>query len=283
MKRIVGASALLMAAIAVVAISYHSGQASDHDDTNNIDREHGLTDHFFFKSPATPTEVSIITYFSGRSLPQRQYFMGLNTRYEQHVTKVANKTADATGKDDFVFRFEATTAPDANGIQQVKLTILKDMAGTLTEAGTVMGATTAFAKSTGNVADLTINTGAAGGVNSKFFIGMRADSFTFDVNRFFEVRAFLARRFFGGPGGIGDPNATLSKNCRGDSFLAILGLPGVTENGAPDHDTINLWNPPSCAPDFTKNYNVMAIVNNVPIADLGGTVFDSWSTISVLQ
>jgi len=46
---------------------------------------------------------------------------------------------------------------------------------------------------------------------------------------------------------------------------------------------VNLWNPPSCAPDFTKNYNVTAIVMEIPIASLGGTVFDTWSTISVKQ
>ena len=74
----------------------------------------------------------------------------------------------------------------------------------------------------------------------------------------------------------GNPNAGLAPNCRGDQFIGA-------ENGASDGDTINLFNPPSCAPDFTKNYNVTAIVLNVPIAQLGGTIFDTWSTISVLR
>ena len=65
---------------------------------------------------------------------------------------------------------------------------------------------------------------------------------------------------------------------RGDAFLANL-LGGETLPA--DADGINLFNPASCAPDFTKNYNVTSIALNVPIADLGGTVFDTWSTISV--
>ena len=73
----------------------------------------------------------------------------------------------------------------------------------------------------------------------------------------------------------------------GDKFLANLQTGGVAMNesgGVSDGDVINLFNPPSCAPDFTKNLNVTAIVLNVPIASLqasGETVFDTWSTISV--
>jgi hypothetical protein len=52
----------------------------------------------------------------------------------------------------------------------------------------------------------------------------------------------------------------------------------------PDLDDVNLFNPPSCAPDFTKNLNVTAIVLNVPKAFLGGgDIYDTWSTISVAQ
>ena len=120
------------------------------------------------------------------------------------------------------------------------------------------------------------------GIDLRYFIGPRADSFSFDVVWFFQVRSFLAQRFFGGPAGIGDAGATLAPNCRGDKFLA-LGASGEA-GGVADHDVINLFNPPSCAPDFTKNLNVTAIVLNVPIAQLGGgPVFDTWSTISVAQ
>jgi hypothetical protein len=97
------------------------------------------------------------------------------------------------------------------------------------------------------------------------------------VNRFFRVRAFLADRFFGGPNGTGNASASLAPNCRGDSLLAE-GPAGA------DADAVNLFNPPSCAPDFTKNLNVTAIALNVKIPQLGGgKVFDTWSTISVRE
>jgi hypothetical protein len=129
---------------------------------------------------------------------------------------------------------------------------------------------------------VTTNTGKAGSIDVKYFVGQRADSFHFDVVRFFQVRAFLADRLFGGAGGAGNPNATLADNCRGDKFLLpVLGMGGETQPA--DADLVNLFNPPSCAPDFTKDLNVTAIVLNVPIAQLGGTVFDTWSTISVGQ
>ena len=247
----------------------HVGYASDHDD-GEIDskaRSLNLTDHFAFKSG---TELALVMYFSPRSLASKQYLMSTNARYEFHVSKAASKITAPTLAENFVFRFEAGPA-NAAGVQPLTLTVLKD--GVV--VGTHSGNSTDFASSKANT--ITTNTGAAGGVNLKYFVGMRADSFHFDVTRFFQVRSFLASRFFGGAGGNGNASAGLAANCRGDAFLANLsgGEPG------PDSDGINLWNPASCAPDFTKNYNVTSIALNVPIADLGGTVFDTWSTISV--
>ena len=115
-----------------------------------------------------------------------------------------------------------------------------------------------------------LNVGAEGIANER--------ARTKDVQRFFQVRAFLAGRFFGGAGGTGDPDAPLAANCKGQALLN-----GILNGAEGDGDEVNLFNPPECAPDFTKNYNVTAIVLNVPIADLGGTVFDTWSTISVAQ
>ena len=270
MRRILYAAVPL--ALAGVIATNQLASASDHDD-GEMDlkgRALNLTDHFAFKSPADPTKLSLIMYFNPRSLPGKQYFMSTNARYELHVSKAANKTAAPTLADDFVFRFEAM-APDASGVQQVKLTVLKNG----TEAGSMMGATTAIGPS--KAGNITPNMGSAGGIDLKWFVGPRADSFVFDVVRFFQVRSFLAQRFFGGAGGAGDASATLADNCRGDKFL------GPEAGGVSDGDNVNLFNPPSCAPDFTKNYNVMAIVLNVPINQLGGSVFDTWSTISVLQ
>ena len=71
-----------------------------------------------------------------------------------------------------------------------------------------------------------------------------------------------------------------------DAPLRVLpfyeGAAANEAGGTPDADVINLFNPPSCAPDFTKNLNVTAIVMNVPISMLGGgSIFDTWSSISV--
>jgi hypothetical protein len=266
----------VLTVIAVVAFAGRTGYASDHDDgeTDLKARALNLSDHFAFKSPGDPSKLSLIMYFNPRSLPGKQYTLSTKARYELHVSKVASRTTAPTTKDDFVFRFEAQE-PDASGVQAITLTVLKDGApiGTHTGATTTIGASKA--------GTITTNTGTVGGIDVKYFIGARADSFHFDVVRFFQVRAFLADRFFGGPGGIGNAGASLGPNCRGDKFLA-LGAAGEA-GGVADNDVINLFNPPSCAPDFTKNLNVTAIVLNVPITQLGGAIFDTWSTISVAE
>lgn len=266
-----------LAAALAIGATYHVGEASDHDDgeSNLKARALNLTDHFAFKSPSNPSELSLVMYFNPRSLPGRQYALSTNARYEFHVSKVADKLEAPTVKDDYVFRFEAQ-APDLAGVQKIKLTVLKDGA----VIGTHDGSSTAFGASKANA--IVKNTGNAGGVDVTWFVGQRADSFHFDVVRFFQVRAFLADRLFGGAGGNGNKDASLADNCRGDKFLLpVLGLGGETQPG--DGDNVNLFNPPSCAPDFTKGLNVTAIALNVPIAALGGTVFDTWSTISVAE
>ncbi len=272
MKRLVLLSMSLAAAIAVTAVAGRSGYASDHDD-GEIDlkaRALNLTDHFAFKSPGDPTQISMIMYFNPRSLPGKQYFLSTKARYELHMSKVASRTAAPTNKDDFLFRFEAG-APNAAGVQEITLTVFKDGQ----QVGTHKGSTTTIGAS--KAGTITTNTGKVGTLDVKYFVGPRADSFAFDVVRFFQVRTFLADRFFGGGPGKGNAAATLADNCRGDKFLGA-------ENGGSDGDTVNLFNPPSCAPDFTKNLNVTAIVLNVPIAQLDDTsIFDTWSTISVAE
>jgi hypothetical protein len=264
----------VLAVVALVALAGRTVYASDHDDgeTDLKARALNLSDHFAFKSPAAavPT-LSQIMYFNPRSLPGKQYALSTKARYEFHVTRVASRTSPVAPKDDILFRFEAG-APNAAGVQPITLTVIKDGE----ELGKTTGATTTIGAS--KLGSITTNTATVGGMDIKYFVGPRADSFAFDVVRFFQVRAFLAQRFFGGPSGTtGDATATLGENCRGDKFLAL----GTETN--PDNDTVNLFNPPSCAPDFTKNLNVTAIVLNVPTSQLGGTIFDTWSTISVAE
>src|SRR5690606_13627031 len=137
-----------------------------------------------FRSPSDPSELSLVMYLNPRSLPGRQYFLSANARYEFHVTKIGERAEAATGKDDYVFRFEAGP-PGATGIQSIKLTVLRDEGGTLTEVGSMMGNSTDFANSKANT--ITTNTGSIGGLDVEWFVGQRADSFHFDVVRFFEV------------------------------------------------------------------------------------------------
>ena len=255
LKRLAVALSLTAAAVCGTTLI---GFASDHDDgeADLKGRALNLTDHYAFKSG---TDLSLVQYVNPRGLPGRQYYLSTNARYELHVSKAASRTAAPTGTSDYTFRIEAG-APNAAGVQSLTLTVLKDGA----VVGTHTGSSTGFAASQANEG-LTVNTATVGGIPVKYFVGMRADSFHFDVNR-----------FFGGAGGNGNASASLAPNCRGDGLF--------DEGLVPDSDGVNLWNPPSCAPDFTKNHNVIAIVLDVPIAQLGGgTVFDTWSTISVLK
>lgn len=272
-------AASLIAGMALIGGATTTALASDHDDgeTDIKSRALNLSDHYAFKTPGSSTDMTLIMYFNPRSLPARQYYMSTQARYEFHVSKAATKTSMPTAKDDFVFRFEAS-APDMTGTQMVTLTVLKDGA----VIGTHTGTSTGIAGARSNT--VVTNNATISGNAIKYFIGQRADSFHFDVVRFFQVRSFLADRFFGGAAGAGNAGAGLADNCRGDKFLANL-LPGGTAaneaGGVADADVINLFNPPTCAPDFTKNLNVTAIAMNVPISMLGGTIFDTWSTISV--
>lgn len=258
----------------VAALSQIGGapaaEASDHDDgeTDLKSRALDLTDHFAF-TPDGGTSLALVMYINPRSLPGRQYFLSTNARYEFHLTRVIARNAVATPKDDIVFRFEAS-APTGTADQFITLTAIRD--GNV--IGSHIGRSATFASS--QSATPFSNATTLDGHSIRYFVGMRADSFHFDVNRFFQVRAFLAQRFFGN-NGMPDGNApALAPNCEGDAFLA-----GALDV---DGDQVNLWNPPSCAPDFTKNLNVTAIVLTVPKALLGGgNIYDSWSTISVRE
>jgi hypothetical protein len=271
LQRLMAAAALLTG-VGVLG-AHQVGFASDHDD-GEIDlksRALNLTDHFAFKSPQNANNLVLTMYVNPRSLPQRQYTLSPNARYELHVTKIADKLSAATGAEDFIFRFEAGE-PDANGVQMITLTQITNG----TASTPVTGMSTSFSSSAAGT--VTTNDGPNG---SKFFVGMRADAFHFDVIRFFQIRNYLATRFFGGAGGLGNAGAELAPNCKGQAFLGgQTALGGTPEN---DGDEFNLWNPPECAPDFTKNYNVTAIVLEIPISALGGSVFDTWSTVSVKQ
>ena len=274
LKRLIAVVAAFAAVGGVAAMSQigdpPKAVASDHDD-GELDlksRALNLTDHFAF-TPDGGTNMALVMYFNPRSLPGRQYFLSTNARYEFHLTKVASRTAAVAPKDDIVIRFEAGP-PTATGNQFITMTLIR--------GGTValqhIGQSATIANARGITTPLTTNTIAFENATIQYYVGQRADSFHFDVNRYFQVRAFLAQLFFGN-GGMPDTTATLAPNCNGQTLL---------QNDVGDLDPINLWNPPSCAPDFTNRLNVTAIVVRIPKAILGAeTIYDTWSTISVLQ
>jgi hypothetical protein len=260
------------AVLGTAQISY----ASDHDDgeTELKSRSLNLTDHFAFKD--ANGNLVLTMYLNPRSMPHIQYFLNTLAHYEFHISKAASDSAtptpSATGADDYVFQF-AAAAPDDTGAQAITLNLLEGG----TAMGSAAGVSTTFANS--QAGTTTNNTGTVGGIPVTFFVGMRADAFTFDVIRFFQVRAFLAGVFFGGANGAPDPSllGSLEPTCDGHT---LLDGHASTSNG----DIVHLFNPPVCAPDFTKNYNVIAIVLSIPISSLGGgSIFDTWSIITVQQ
>lgn len=284
MKRQLIVSALVFAVFAASGVAYRLATASDHDDgeTDIKARALNLTDHYMFKAPDDSNAMVLVMYVNPRSLPGYQYLLSTQARYEFHVSRPAAKNSPASTSDNVVLRFEAGAA-DASGVQPVTFTVLKDGA----VIGSHSGATTSMPNSRLNTtAKLTTNTATVGADTFTYFIGSRADTFHFDVIRYFQVRNFAARRFFGaGTAGEPIPPAYLEANCKGQAFLANILNPG---SDAVDGDGVNLFNPPSCAPDFTKNYNVTAIVLKAPITafrSAGGAenIFDSWSTISIPQ
>jgi hypothetical protein len=210
--------------------------------------------------------------------------LSTQARYEFHVSRPSAKNAAASTNDNVVLRFEAGAA-NTDGTQPVTFTYLRDGA----VIGQHVGSTTSMANSRLNTNTSNTNNSATIGTDTfTYFVGSRADTFHFDVIRYFQVRNFAARRFFGGSGGIGEPipPAYLESNCKGQAFLGGVAAAGGTPEL--DGDDVNLFNPADCAPDFTKNYNVTAIVVKAPIAALrsvGGAenIFDSWSTISIPQ
>jgi Domain of unknown function (DUF4331) len=266
MKKQLIISLFVFLALASTGLVVRMVNASDHDDGENDQKSRSLnlTDHFVFRefdqdAAAAKTDLIFVQNSNPRSLPQQQYYFSVNAHYDFHVSRVADKTKAPTGSDDVTFRFDFG-APDATAFTQpITFTVLNGTttvgSATTTAAGGA-NVTTNFTKSAAGT--LTTNTETIGGSSFTFFAGHREDPFFFDVERFFQVRSWLIGTF------ITKTSPTLAATCAG----------------------AGPFNAASCAPDFTKNYNVNAIVLRVPIAFLQSsseTTFDTWSTISVKQ
>lgn len=243
-KQKIGLGVLALGLTVTAAIAPQYIKASDHDDgeVTTKGRNRNLTDLLVFREKdqnpnRTTDDLIFIMNTNPRSLARQQYYFSTTARYEFHVTRVADKDATPTGREDVVLRFEFGD-PKTNGQQEFKLTAIAD--------GTTKVATGKTTPLRPDPAAPPINNQISlGGSNLTVFAGLREDSFFFDVDRFFRVRA---------------------------GFLDIgPDLPG--------------FRPKDRAVDFTKGYNVNSVVVRVPRSFLQGstdaTTFDVWETISV--
>lgn len=170
--------------------------ASDHDDGESDvkARALNLTDLYVFRekdqnSGITDDNLVFVMNTNPRSLARQQYYFSTNARYEFHITRVADKDAMATGKEDLAIRLEFSK-PDARAQQQITVTGLRD------------GVPRTTKETVDRKPILTTPIGAApviqqvpmdlsgGGIT--LYAGLREDPFFFDVEQFFRVRAGLA-------------------------------------------------------------------------------------------
>jgi hypothetical protein len=186
----VGALGVTIATMAAIAPRFVV--ASDHDDgeTSTKGRNVSLTDLYVFREKdqnanAKDTDLVFVMNTNPRSVARQQYYFSNNTRYEFHVSRVANKDAIPTGKDDMIVRFEFGQ-PGPNAQQNFRMTVLSGK----TVVGTTTGKTTALAANPS--AAPVLNSLSIGGQKVDVFAGLREDPFFFDVEQFFRVRAGAA-------------------------------------------------------------------------------------------
>ncbi len=186
----VGAVGIAIATMAAIAPRFVV--ASDHDDgeTSTKGRNVSLTDLYVFREQdqnanAKDTDLVFVMNTNPRSIARQQYYFSNNTRYEFHVSHVANKDATPTGKDDMILRFEFGT-PGPKAQQNFRLSLISGNR----IVGTNTGKTTALAANP--AAAPVLNSLTIGNSKVDVFAGLREDPFFFDVEQFFRVRAGAA-------------------------------------------------------------------------------------------
>jgi hypothetical protein len=160
--------------------------ASDHDDgeVDTKGRNLNLTDLYAFREKdqnpgAKDGDLVLVMNSNPRSIARQQYFFSTNARYEFKLTRVADKEATPTGKEDITLRFEFG-APNNRNQQQIKFTAIKD--GKQISAQNLR--TTPL-----NSPKPIVNQLGTNGSRIAVFAGLREDSHFFDVEQFFRVRA----------------------------------------------------------------------------------------------
>lgn len=188
-KSIIKLSLLTLGFTATVAVlAPHYVQASDHDDgeVDTKGRNVNLTDLYVFREKdqnprASDQDLIFVMNTNPRSVARQQYFFSTNARYEFKVTRVGNKDAVPTGKEDVTLRFEFSP-PNQQGQQEFKLTTIADG-----YSNVATGKTTPLAPNPATAP--TVNNLYVGNNRLAVFAGLREDPFFFDVEQFFRVRA----------------------------------------------------------------------------------------------
>lgn len=235
--------------------------ASDHDDITPPGTQTtapNLTDLYVFRKgeeqgTATTGDPNTLVFImnSYDRLPAREEaFFNTSARYEFHLSRIEGSTPSTTtptAADDAVLRFKFSN-PNSNGQQRMTLTYIADGEETVVRDTLTDGdilTTPLLDKGTGSTGTIA-NDVDINGQTVKVFAGLRQDPFYFDVDKFFALRADIAN---------------------GDG--AITDIFGTDET----------------AVDFTRGFNVLSVVVEVPRALLQGngsaTTFDVWETISI--
>lgn len=241
-KQIVGMGVLALGLTLTAAIAPQYIKASDHDDgeVTTKGRNRNLTDLLVFREKdqnpnRTADDLVFIMNTNPRSLPRQQYYFSPTARYEFHVTRVADKDATPTGKEDVVLRFEFES-PDSNGQQQFKLTAIAN--GTTRVARG--GKTTPLAPDP--AVPPVINQLRLGNSTLTAFAGLREDSFFFDVTRYFQVRAGALGI---GPvveGGFRSPERAVDFTKQYNVNSIVVRVPRSFLQGSnPDVKTFDVW------------------------------------------
>jgi hypothetical protein len=188
MKKIAGISLFavsLTVSVATLAPKYVT--ASDHDDgeVDTKGRNVNLTDLYVFREQdqnpaARQDDLVFVMNTNPRSVARQQYYFSTNALYEFKVSRVANKDATPTGKEDAILQFQFSP-PNSNGEQEFKLTAIADG-----KKRSAIGRTTPLGTDPKNP---TINRLSLGKTEVSVFAGLREDPFFFDVEQFFRVRA----------------------------------------------------------------------------------------------
>lgn len=186
----------LLAGVSLLAFSLTVGwatltpkhvTASDHDDgeVDTKGRNLNLTDLYVFREQdqnpaANKDDLILVMNTNPRSVARQQYYFSTNAQYEFKITRITNRDATPTGREDVILRFEFRE-PNNIGEQQFRLTAITDR-----RRRTAQGRTTPLSVDPKNP---TINNLYLGDTPVSVFAGLREDPFFFDVEQFFRVRA----------------------------------------------------------------------------------------------